>query len=265
MELNDDSSESILTMLLWAVASLLSTRLFLELTGYPQVGGGDWHVAHALFGGVLMTIGMMMVLSFKGEEVRKWAGAIFGIGLGWFVDEMGKFISSDNNYFFQPAISLAYGFFVLIFLFYRFIEKRDKVTSYKKSRWSKWFSWLKSTTYHKLFKRKLTFYLLIMISLLYAITGTWDLINLGFKNGWLAGFRLASDLITAGMFLMAIFLVLRKKRRLGIKYFQYGLLVNIFLGQVFKFYYQQLSAVFGLFFSIAVYYGLERLRREKII
>jgi len=33
-----------------------------------------------------------------------------------FIDELGKFITSDNNYFFQPTISLIYIVFIIIFL-----------------------------------------------------------------------------------------------------------------------------------------------------
>ena len=36
-----------------AIATILITRLYLQLTGYPQVGGGDLHIAHALYGGAL--------------------------------------------------------------------------------------------------------------------------------------------------------------------------------------------------------------------
>ena len=39
-----------------AIATILLTRLYLELTGYPQIGGGDLHIAHALWGGALMAL-----------------------------------------------------------------------------------------------------------------------------------------------------------------------------------------------------------------
>ena len=41
------------TFTIIAIATILITRLYLELTGYLQVGGGDLHIAHALYGGAL--------------------------------------------------------------------------------------------------------------------------------------------------------------------------------------------------------------------
>jgi hypothetical protein len=43
-----------------AIATILITRLYLARTGYPQVGGGDRHIAHALYGAALMTLGLLI-------------------------------------------------------------------------------------------------------------------------------------------------------------------------------------------------------------
>ncbi len=50
----------------------------------------------------------------------------------------------------------------------------------------------------------------------------------------------------------------------AIRYFQNGLLLNIFIGSFLKFYFEQFSAIFGLILTIIVWYWLDRYRQEKI-
>jgi len=99
-----------------AVASVLVIRLFLHLTGYPQIGSGTLHIAHMLWGGLLMLIAIIMLFSFIGKSVELSAAILGGIGFGTFIDEVGKFVTSDNNYFFEPSISIMYIVFILIIL-----------------------------------------------------------------------------------------------------------------------------------------------------
>lgn len=106
-----------------AVAAILLIRLYLEMTGYPQIGGGGLHIAHMLWGGLLMAIAIIILLSFMSAGALKLAAIVGGIGFGTFIDELGKFITSDNNYFFQPTISLIYVIFVLLYLGIRYIER----------------------------------------------------------------------------------------------------------------------------------------------
>lgn len=99
-----------------AVASVLVIRLFLHLTGYPQIGNSTLHIAHMLWGGLLMLIAIIMLFSFIGKRVELWAAVLGGIGFGTFIDEVGKFVTSDNDYFFKPSISIMYIVFILIIL-----------------------------------------------------------------------------------------------------------------------------------------------------
>jgi hypothetical protein len=107
--------------LISAVASILAIRLFLTLTGYPQLGGAALHIAHMLWGGLFMFIAVFLLLGFLSRPVREFAAIIGGIGFGIFIDELGKFITRDNDYFFKPTVVLIYVIFVLIFLSIRLI------------------------------------------------------------------------------------------------------------------------------------------------
>ena len=50
----EDAEHYLLLTLLSFAASVTLTRLFLSLSGYPQIGGGELHVAHMLWGGLLL-------------------------------------------------------------------------------------------------------------------------------------------------------------------------------------------------------------------
>jgi len=102
--------------LISAVLAVLLIRLFLKCTHYPHLGGARFHIAHMLWGGLLMMAAIVAFFSFTGHKVLKFASVLGGLGFGTFIDEIGKFLTHDNNYFFRPSISLIYFIFVLIFL-----------------------------------------------------------------------------------------------------------------------------------------------------
>jgi hypothetical protein len=108
-----------------AVAAILLTRVFLELTGFPRIGEGGVHVAHMLWGGLLMLVALVLLLAVIGKRTKRVAALVGGAGFGLFIDELGKFITADNNYFFQPTIALIYSLLVVLFLAFRAIERRS--------------------------------------------------------------------------------------------------------------------------------------------
>jgi hypothetical protein len=107
------------TFLVAAVAAAILVRSYLALTGYPKVGNGELHIAHMLWGGLLMLVGIVVLLLFLDRPLQHAAAFVAGIGFGIFLDEIGKFVTRDNDYFFRPAIALIYVVFVALFLVLR--------------------------------------------------------------------------------------------------------------------------------------------------
>ena len=112
-----------------AVSSLLAVRFYLYVTGYPQIGGGGLHIAHMLWGGALMLVAMTISLSFLGRKTQTLTALIGGVGFGIFIDELGKFITKDNDYFFEPTIGILYAMFVVIYLAFNFLSRRQRLSS----------------------------------------------------------------------------------------------------------------------------------------
>ncbi len=331
-------------MMIWAVVSMLLTRAWNNyvVRGF-YIGKGEWHVAHVLFGGIVMVAGMMLVIIFHGEKVKRTAVVIFGIGLGWFVDEFGKYLSIDNNMNFQPAVMIVYIFFIVMFLVYRYLEKvnpkdprtlmfqvisnleemvenglnkdeksrmlfklkkviaegkedyrrlakqiwevvkKEKLNNSKAANWWKgtWSS-IRKVFYHRIFRKKFVLTVLMMLAVVFTIGSAVDLAILTkrYQNSWfidnwpakteidsrgevyIYALKVLSDVAASILYVGGIWWVVKKRRIRGINYFRYGLLVNIFLASVFRFYFEQLSAVFALLVSIVVYYGLGQLKEE---
>ncbi|GAA4286533.1 hypothetical protein [Georgenia daeguensis] len=110
------ASEHVLGFAVTTVLTIAVTRGVLQLTGFPQVGGDALHVAHVLWGGLLMGVAVVLTLSFAGPVVRPLVAFVGGIGFGLFIDEVGKFLTHDNDYFFSPAPMIMYVTLVLVML-----------------------------------------------------------------------------------------------------------------------------------------------------
>ncbi len=94
--------------------TVVVTRLYLALTGYPQIGGEVYHLAHALWGGLLLLVGGMLVLLWADAWVHRVTAVCVGVGSGLFVDEVGKFITQANDYFTPLAAPIIYVVFLAV-------------------------------------------------------------------------------------------------------------------------------------------------------
>lgn len=99
-----------------AITSIVVLRVYLRLTGYPQVGGNGLHISHMLWGGLLMLLTIVLLLGSLSPTSRSIAAVTGSIGFGVFIDELGKFITSDTNYFFRPTFALIYVIFIALYL-----------------------------------------------------------------------------------------------------------------------------------------------------
>lgn len=113
----------VLITLISLAFSVIATRLFLELTGYPQLGNSTLHIAHAIWGGLLLYAAALLPLILANRWALYLSAGLNGLGAGLFIDEVGKFITRDLNYFYPPAAPLVYAFFLLSVLLYQYIRR----------------------------------------------------------------------------------------------------------------------------------------------
>lgn len=115
----------LITIVAFAV-TVIATRVYLDMTGYPKVGGGGLHVAHMLWGGLLLVVAALLIQLFVGRRSLVLSALAAGIGMGLFIDEVGKFITESNDYFFAPAAPIIYGAVLLLLLLWLVVTRTDQ-------------------------------------------------------------------------------------------------------------------------------------------
>lgn len=124
--LREKSQSYLLASLVSFAGTVILTRLFLEITGYPRLGHGEIHIAHVLWGGLVLFIAAILPLIFIHRRVFLLSALLSGVGIGLFIDEVGKFITTTNDYFYPAAAPIIYAFFLGLVLLYIRLKKLEK-------------------------------------------------------------------------------------------------------------------------------------------
>lgn len=114
------------TFLVCAASGVVINRAILIVLGYPQIGSrkpGGIHISHSIYGGFAMMIALTFAIAFLGPATRWLVAIVGGFGFGWYVDELGKYVS-NAGYLFRPALSLIYVVFVIMFLVFNLMASR---------------------------------------------------------------------------------------------------------------------------------------------
>lgn len=285
---DSDADEAIELLLFIAVATILATRGFLRLTGYPQLGGGGLHIAHMLWGGLFMFAAIGLLLVFWNPAMRRLAAVVAGVGFGLFIDELGKFITADNDYFYRPTVAILYLVFLGLWGFVRwlrsgiplapeelrvnealrgllspaeagagrfthayFVATRRMGVHYFRLVRRSWFARLLTTW----------FFLLACLNLVAVITLVMDARGRAL-GAWVVP---AMATVVEALFVWAGWLRFRRSRISAYRWFQRSLLVSLLVAQVAQFYTDQFRALNGVLLNVLLYLALTVMIEEERI
>jgi hypothetical protein len=318
---SSDSGRRLDIFLVCAIASVLGNRVFLIATGYPQLGNGTLHISHAIWGALMMAIAIVFAISFLAPGNRTFIAFIGGCGFGWFIDELGKFITRDVNYFFEPTIALIYMVFIAMYLVFRGIERREytpdeavlnglealKAASIgelseprrraavslldqtgaddavavhvrtlladvtglpdpRPNRFERWGSavrrWYLGLTRRHWFETAVVWWFVVVGSgqLVVAIVLSLDHDAIRGFDEWAI---VVSSGVSGALIVVGVFELVRQHRLSAYRWFERGVLVQIFVTQVFQFAQEQLPGVFGLAFNILVWIAIRSMIRAE--
>lgn len=285
-----NAAEYLLHFFVSSVAAILFTRVFLTFTQDFALTSGQLHIAHVLYGGLFLTLALLIVIGYVGQTALYLSSVLGGIGFGLFLDEVGKFITKDNNYFYQPAAVIIYLVCMGIYLFARMVEKQERAINpanvhefgillrahrfvsaqYRKLVITSWFHLVLRAVFLAYFLSVLLYSGYVGIGLVMRVFGkTQPQALLRFYNDnariiYSSVGLFVSDFIAAVCIGIAI--VKRRNSRLAAyRWFERATLVWIFFSQVFMFYQDQFSAAFYLFGSLLLFGAVKFMQEEELV
>ena len=274
-----DAGDSLEILLITAIATILSIRVYLHLTNYPQIGGGTLHIAHMLWGGLSMLVALVILLTFWNPSLRRMAAVFAGIGWGTFIDELGKFITKDNDYFFQPTFAVLYILFMVMFFIFRSLTHISSFSAHElevnqqlrvhlrtaddahglsgrigklvltgRQRIEKSYAWLVAQHWFN--------FMLIGVFLAVGLSDlgrtVWNLTAGAPREQDISRYEIFATLASNGCVWIGI-LYLRRSRLQAMRWFQRSLLVIMLLSTPLHFYRDQLSAFVGFLGTATIY------------
>ena len=276
---DSEAWDNIELFLVSAVVSILSIRFYLEMMGYPKVGAGGIHIAHVLWGGLLMLVAVLLLLIWWNSSMRRFSAFLAGLGFGTFIDETGKFLTRDNDYFFEPAAMIIYTLFILLFLSVRALVG-NRPMSRGEERINRSFRQLIPTPastlgskvgiYFKVKDRIVSVYRAIVLNRWFKIVLTAGFVVVGVSGlltvastiaerpdldpsislAQLAASTASLACIWAGIWR------LRSSRLRAYVWFKRSVLIHIYITQIFVFYQHQFAALGGLAQYLLLYFAL---------
>ena len=308
--------------LVCAVGSVIGNRVFLIITGYPQLGNGTLHISHAIWGALMMAVAIIFAIAFLAPNNRTFIAFIGGCGFGWFIDELGKFITRDVNYFFQPTIALIYIVFIAMYLVFRGIQRRDlgpdeallnalealksaAIGELSEPRRAASLALLDRTGADDPLARQVRTLLadedclpdaepepvravgsrrpgvvprphaapVVRVSSsrggssVYAVAAVAAAVLLSLDHNAIKGFEewaVTLSSIVAGLLMLVGLVRIRHSRVAAYRWFERGILVQIFVTQVFEFAQQQLAGVLGLAFNLLLWVAIRSMIRAEV-
>ena len=282
---NADRGEYHELLVVSSVATVVAVRIGLEISGYPRIAGGSLHIAHLLWGGLLMLAAALVLLTYLSRPMMRLGAVLAGVGFGLFVDELGKFITADNDYFFRPALSLIYVCFAVLFLLGRSIRSSrelddaevtvNAVLDHSRGTGNRYASakrraaalldrrWLATCVLLIFVVQAVVYLVALVLVVIFELSGAEK------ESTPIAPqevpFAIAAVVCAGAYSALVVFGAIRlvASRIAGLVWLSRATLFNLLIVQPFQFYQQQLSALLGLGLNLVAYVVL-RLALQRL-